>query len=49
MVLTGRSERTARAIIEKIKKETNKLPHQMVTVEECCHYLGITPEKINLL
>ena len=46
--ITGKSERAARTIFAKIKKAYNKLPHQMVTIDEFCQYLGIKREEITL-
>lgn len=48
-MLTGKSERHARRILDQIKKQYNKMPHQMITIEECCQYFGIAPENIKLL
>ena len=44
--LTGKSERYARYTIQKIKKLHNKDRHQLVTIEECCAYLGLNCENV---
>ncbi len=44
--ITGKSIRQCRNILNKIKSHYNKEKHQMVTIEEFCHYMGIDPEII---
>ncbi len=46
MVITGRSDRYGRDLIKKIKTYYNKQPHQVVTVEEFCQYMGLQPEAV---
>ena len=46
MRITGRSERYGRHIIKKIKDELKKEPHQLVTIEEVCTYLGLKKEQV---
>ena len=38
--ITGKSERYARNLIQKIKEKLNKEEHQFITVEEFCAYAG---------
>jgi ribosomal silencing factor RsfS len=45
-IITGRSERQSRYLIEKIKTHYKKEQHQMVTVEEFCTYIGLDPDKV---
>ena len=35
--------------LKKIKEINNKLPHQLVTIEEFCDYLGLKYEKVSAL
>ncbi len=44
--ITGKSERHARNILNKIKKLLNKLPHQAVTIDEFSHYMGVNADMI---
>jgi ribosomal silencing factor RsfS len=44
MILTGRSERHSRKLLQKIKSTLKKGDHQLVTVEEVCAYFGIPVE-----
>ncbi|ODS88847.1 hypothetical protein [Chryseobacterium lacus] len=40
-IITGKSERYSRDLIQKIKKHFNKEEHQLVTFQEFCEYMGI--------
>jgi len=44
--ITGRSDRTARNLIQKIKKAQGKSRNEFVTVKEFCAYTGIEEELI---
>ena len=44
--ITGRSERTARNLIQKIKMARGKSKNEFVTVKEFCAYTGIEEELI---
>jgi hypothetical protein len=44
--LTGKSERYSRDLISKIKKLNQKDKHQLVTIEEFCHYMGLKQELV---
>lgn len=44
--ITGKSERQSRNIMNTIKSKLNKEKHQLVTLEEFCHYMGLDPIKI---
>lgn len=46
MVITGRSDRYGRDLIKKIKNHFNKQPHQVVSVDELCQYLGLQKEVV---
>lgn len=46
VILTGRSERQSRYLLEKIKSHYNKAQHQLISVEEFCQYTGLDPEKV---
>jgi hypothetical protein len=45
-VLTGKSLRYGRTVINKIKKEYHKEPHQLVTIPEFCLYTGFTIDSV---
>lgn len=44
--ITGKSERTGRRLLQKIKNELGKQEHQFVTVEEFAQYSGISAEVV---
>ena len=44
MIITGRSDRYGRNLIKKIKDYFKKQPHQVVTIEEFCKYMGLQQE-----
>ena len=48
-LITGRSERSSRELILKIKKTKKKEHHQPLTVHEFCTYMGIPYESIREL
>ena len=45
-IITGKSERYSRDLIQKIKKYFNKEEHQLVTFQEFCEYMGIPMEQV---
>ena len=40
-VVTGKSERWGREVIKKIKSHFSKEPHQLVSINEFCLYMGL--------
>ncbi|WP_366139171.1 hypothetical protein [uncultured Lutibacter sp.] len=48
-VVTGKSERYGRTIINKIKEDLNKEKHQLVTIDEFCAFMGFEISKVELL
>lgn len=46
MIVTGRSERYSRNLLEKIKANFNKAHHQPLTIEEFCQYMGFDSSQI---
>lgn len=44
--ITGKSERYCRELIQKIRKANEKEPHQMVSIEEFCAYIGLHMEQV---
>lgn len=46
MIITGRSERYGRNLIQKIKESTGKQKHQLVTIDEFCAYLGLDKAQV---
>jgi hypothetical protein len=45
-IITGKSERYARSVIQKIKAHNKKEKHQAVTIDEFCQYLGLKQERV---
>ena len=45
-VVTGKSERYGRTIINKIKERLNKEAHQLVTIDEFCDFMGFETSKV---
>ena len=44
--ITGKSERSAQYMINKIKKALNKEKHQAITVKEFCEYHGLNRDEV---
>jgi len=44
--ITGKSYRQSLRIYNIVKKINNKLPHQAVTLDEFCLYLGLKKEAV---
>lgn len=44
--ITGKSERYSRDLINKIKTALGKQPHQVLSVEEFCTYIGLNYEAV---
>jgi hypothetical protein len=45
-IITGKSDRYGRYLINRIKEHFNKEQHQVVTIEEFCLYMGLQPETV---
>ncbi len=45
-IVTGKSERWGREVIKKIKSHFSKQPHQLVSIDEFCQYMGLQPETV---
>ena len=45
--ITGKSYRQSLRIYHAIKKVNHKQPHQVVTLEELCAYLGLEKEVVS--
>jgi hypothetical protein len=45
-IITGKSDRYGRYLINRIKEYFNKEQHQVVTIEEFCQYMGLQPETV---
>lgn len=48
MIVTGRSERYSRNLLNKIKTNINKAKHQPLTIEEFCQYMGFDSSEIKI-
>lgn len=46
MLITGKSERYGRKLLEKIKTKYSKEDHQFVTVDEFCLFTGLKIEQV---
>lgn len=46
MIITGRSDRYGRNLIKKIKEHFKKQQHQVVSIDEFCHYMGLQRETV---
>ncbi|NHM01531.1 hypothetical protein [Flavobacterium difficile] len=46
MLITGKSERQARNIINDIKAYFRKEKHQFITIKEYCEYSGLKVEDV---
>ncbi|WP_043024040.1 hypothetical protein [Fluviicola taffensis] len=49
MLITGRSERYSRYLIQRIKKHLGKAEHQVVSISEFCTYMGLSLDEILLI
>jgi len=45
-IITGRSERYGRSLIQKIKGHLKKEPHHFVSIKEFCDYTGLEEEEV---
>ncbi len=48
MIITGKSERYSRYLIQRIKKHLGKEDHQVVSINEFCEYMGLDEEIVEL-
>ncbi|MFT6923349.1 MAG: hypothetical protein ACJA1C_002362 [Crocinitomicaceae bacterium] len=46
MIITGKSERYSRYLIQRIKKHLNKEDHQIVSIKEFCSYMGLDRDEV---
>ena len=46
MIVTGKSERYSRKLLQKIKNVLKKQDHQVVTINEFCEYIGIPVDEV---
>ncbi|TNF50611.1 MAG: hypothetical protein EP305_00005 [Bacteroidetes bacterium] len=49
MIITGKSERYSRYLIQRIKKHLGKEDHQVISISEFCEYMGLDFDTINEL
>ena len=49
MIITGKSERYSRYLIQRIKKHLNKEDHQIVSITEFCEYMGLKMAEVEPL
>lgn len=48
-LITGKSYRQSTRLMQKIKKEFNKLDNEFLTIDEFCTYTGIKYEQVTHL
>jgi len=48
MVITGKSERTARYMLQRIRERNGKKQGDFVTVEEFCAFTGLKVEDVRM-
>lgn len=46
MIITGKSERYSRYLIQRIKQHLGKENHQVISVNEFCEYMGLSEDEI---
>jgi hypothetical protein len=44
--ITGKSNRYGRQLLNKIKMQLSKEPHQFISVEEFCQFTGLASEQV---
>lgn len=47
MNITGRSERTARKLLFRIRKKYNKEKNAFISLEEFCEFTGLKPNDVS--
>lgn len=47
MIITGKSERYSRKLLNRIKQSLGKSPDQFLTVKEFSEYSGLDEEEVN--
>ena len=47
MIITGKSERYSRKLLQEIKKQLGKKPNQFVTIKEFSEFSGLDEMEIN--
>ena len=45
-LITGKSYRQSTRLMQKIRKDLSKQPHEFLTIEEFCSYSGIKYEQL---
>ena len=48
-LITGKSERYSRMLLQKVKEKFSKEEHQFVSIEEFCNYTGLKVEQVQPL
>jgi hypothetical protein len=49
MRITGHSDRYARNLLHRMRKQLNKSRHHLITVDEFCAYMGLNPDEVKPL
>jgi len=45
--ITGKSDRYGRQLLNKIREQFSKEPHQFLSVEEFCQFTGLSSEQVS--
>jgi hypothetical protein len=45
-IITGKTERYGRSLLNRIRKHFSKEPHQVVSISEFCDYMGLNKEEV---
>lgn len=45
--ITGKSVKSACRLVTKIRSDLGKKPHQILTLNEFCEYMGLKPDDIS--
>jgi hypothetical protein len=45
-LITGRSERFGRKLLQQIRQDLGKQPHQFISIREFCTYTGLDPADV---
>lgn len=48
-MLTGRSDSYSRRLLRNIRKDLNKKPRQLISLQEFCDYTGLSIQEIDHL
>jgi hypothetical protein len=44
--ITGRTVRSSRDLLYRLRKRLHKKRHQVISIDEFCEYIGLKPEEV---